>query len=190
LDRSSVTLLVAALVALLSVLAVALWLLTVHGLLAVHGLLSINWLLLPVHGLLAVHRLLLTIHPLGLAITLLTVTLLTIALLLTVHRLLTVLPTSNLSLPLSSHIMFRLQQLFEGRKELWFLSDSVSILIDGAHGFHGLLVVDSRVVAGHGKDVVEELCEFVAVEASRMVGVVLDEDLVNVLLELLVGNAH
>ena len=99
------------------------------------------------------------------------------------------LPDSLLALP-SLHVVLVLEKFFEGQEELWFLSHTITVLVDGSHGLHGLLAVDASGVTGHGEDVIEEHGEFVAVQTARLVAVVLHEYLIDIGLQLLVRDAH
>lgn len=86
--------------------------------------------------------------------------------------------------------MLGLKNLFEGHEDFRFAGNSIAVGIDGAHGGLGLLGVESIVAASHGEDVIEEKVEFVGVESSGPIAVVLHEYLVNVRPQLLITDAH
>ena len=88
------------------------------------------------------------------------------------------------------HIALTLQKFFESLEDFWFGGNSIPILVNSFHSIHSLLRVDSGGVVSHGEDVIEELSEFVGVKSSRVIAVILGEDLIDVSFELLVADTH
>ena len=69
---------------------------------------------------------------------------------------------------------------FEGIEEFLFINSTIKVLIDGPDGLETLLLVNGRIHAKLFEEIIEEVSEFVFVEGAGSVGIVLVEDLLDV----------
>jgi hypothetical protein len=82
--------------------------------------------------------------------------------------------------------MLRLEDLFEGQKELRLARHPITVLIDESHSRIGLLLVNPVGAASESKDVIEEEVKLIGIKGARVVSIVSGEDLIDVLLQLII----